>query len=208
MVVGLDLLREERRLHVVDLEEIESPRDEQIDLRVIPSLRADVAALETVVVMVPRADVLGVGHVPRVQRGAFDRQVLVHGLSRDAAHHVHAELQAESVHRIGERAESLAAGRAREALLIGNLATVPIDAQRTAVGIAVRVGVGVEPTRIDDQGVPAGVLEVVGHEARVVQNLPLGDGGAIGIPAVPAHRRSPCFRQIIGNRHWPLLIQR
>ena len=187
MVVGLDLLREERRLHVVDLEEIESPRDEQIDLRVIPGLRADVAALETVVVMVPRADVLGVGH---------------------AAHHVHAELQAESVHRIGERAESLAAGRAREALLIGNLATVPIDAQRTAVGIAVRVGVGVEPTRIDDQGVPAGVLEVVGYEARVGQNLPLGDGGAIGIPAVPAHRRSPCFRQIIGNRHWPLLIQR
>lgn len=58
--------------------------------------------------MVPRADVLGVGHIPRVQRGAFDRQVLVHGLSRDAAHHVHAELQAESVHRIGERAESLA----------------------------------------------------------------------------------------------------
>jgi len=37
-----------------------------------------------------------------------------------------------------------------EAPLIGNLATVRIDAQRGAVGVAVRMGVGIEPTRIDD----------------------------------------------------------
>ena len=143
--------------------------------------------------MIPCASVLGVGNVLRMQRGAFDRQVLVHGLSRNAAHHVHAEFETEPVHRVGERAESFAVCRTRETLLVGNLPAICIDAQRRAVGIAVRVGVGVEPAGVDDQRVPAGVLEMLGHEARVVQNLLLGDGGAVGVPAVPAHRRTPGF---------------
>ncbi len=106
-MVGLDLLWEERGLHVVDLEEVESPRGEQVDLCVIPGLRAGIAPLETIVVVIPCASVLGVGNVLRMQRGAFDRQVLVHGLSRNAAHHVHAEFETEPVHRVGERPNPL-----------------------------------------------------------------------------------------------------
>ncbi len=62
-MIGGDFVGVERGLHVVDLEEVEAPGGEQVELRVIPGLRARVGLVQAVVVRIPLAHVVEVGHV-------------------------------------------------------------------------------------------------------------------------------------------------
>ncbi len=110
-MVGGDFVGMERGLHVVDLEEVESPGGELVDLRVVPGLCAGMVLVQAVVVRVPDAYVVEVGDVAGRVRGTEHRQVVLDGDAWDAAHHVHAEFQAERVHLFGDRPETAAVGR-------------------------------------------------------------------------------------------------
>ena len=110
-MVGSDLVGVERGLHVVDLEEVEPPGGELVDLRVVPGLRAGMVLVQAVVVGVPDAYVVEVDDVAGRVRGAEHRQVVLDGDAWDAAHHVHAEFQTQGVHLFGDRPEAAAVGR-------------------------------------------------------------------------------------------------
>ena len=162
--------------------------------------------VQAVVVRIPLAHVVEVGHVLGGVVGAVYGQVLVHGDTRDAAHHVHAKLQAQFVDGGGERAESLAAGSTRETHRVRQLTAVFVENQRRVVVVTMCAGGRVVPVDVDDQRIPAGVFQVFSHEPRVGQQLVFGEGRAIGIPAVPAHRRTPCLRKALRKiRHRILL---
>ena len=205
-MIGGDFVGVERGLHVVDLEEVEVPGGEQIELRVIPGLRARMGLVQAVVVRIPLAHVVEIGYILGGVVGAAYGQILVHGDTRDAAHHVHAELQAQFVDGGGERAESLAVGGTRETHWVGQLTAALVENQRCVVVVSMCTGSRVIPVDVDDQRVPAGAFQVFSHEPRVGQQLVFGEGRAIGIPAVPAHRRAPCLRKALRKiRHRILL---
>ena len=205
-IIGGDFVGVERGLHVVDLEEVEAPGGEQVELRVIPGLRARVGLVQAVVVRIPLAHVVEVGHVLGGVVGAVYGQVLVHSDTRDAAHHVHAKLQAQFVDGGGERAESLAAGSTRETHRVRQLTAVFVENQRRVVVVTMCAGGRVVPVDVDDQRIPAGVFQVFSHEPRVGQQLVFGESRAVRIPAVPAHRRTPCLRKALRKiRHRILL---
>lgn len=101
-----------------------------------------------------------VGHVLGGVVGAVYGQVLVHSDTRDAAHHVHAKLQAQFVDGGGERAESLAAGSTRETHRVRQLTAVFVENQRRVVVVTMCAGGRVVPVDVDDQRIPAGVFQV------------------------------------------------
>lgn len=72
----------------------------------------------------------------------------------------------------------------------GDQPPVGVDVQRRAVVVAVAAGRGVGPVDVDHDGVPAVGPQVLREELGVRENLRLGDGRAVAVPAVPAHRRA------------------
>ena len=186
----LDLRGLVRPEHVVDLEEVHAPARVQREHRVVVRLRARHGVVDAHHVRVPLAGVGGIGDVRGAQIGAEHGRIDLDGTAGDPAHHVDPELQAQRMDLVGERAESGALPGTREAHRIGHHPSVLVHHQRGALVVAVGAGRRVRPVDVHHHRVPSELGQVLGDEAGIGQHLRLGDGGAVAVPGVPAHRRA------------------
>ena len=164
--------------------------------------------VQPIIVWIPLAHVVKVRHLLRRVWSAFDRQIVVDCQARNASHHMYAKFESHGVDLFGKRCETVPACSAGESFRVGQLTPVFVEDQRRIGIVTVCAGGRVVPVDVDDDRIPAGVFQVFRHESCVGKHFAFSDGGAVGIPAVPAHWRSPCFWQILGNRHCLLLVQR
>ncbi len=174
---------------VVDLDEVESPLGELLEHGIIVFLRAGFAHVHAVHVLVPRAGTAHVHDVLRVVVRALHLRILADRLTRDAAHEVHADLQAAFVHVVGERLQALAVLRGRETFGGGDEAAVFVHGERVADVALESLLVVVVPLVVNHEDVPAERLQLFDHGFRLFLRLRLGEAEAEAVEAVPAHRR-------------------
>jgi hypothetical protein len=166
----------------IDLEKVDAPAREQLRHRIVIGLAGGTRA-HAVVVLVPRADIRGVGHVGGPPGGIGDGDVVGHGLLRNAAHQVNAEFQSERVDVVGQRFEPGAVGG--RGIAVGRRGVAAIGSQGEG-----RVGLlGDEPAFVDDDVLPAVAFQVLGHVSGFGADAGFVDGHAPGIPTVPTHGR-------------------
>ena len=118
--------------------------------------------------------------------------VLVDRLTRDAAHGVDAELEAEVVDRTGEWPEPLATSRRGKAVDRRQQPAESVHLEGDERPVDRGSGLRLVPLDVDHDVLPAVRSQMRGHVRGALDHLVLGDTGAVDIPAVPAHRGRRC----------------
>ena len=137
-----------------------------------------------------------------MDRGAFNRGVPRHGLPRNAAHDMDAELQAERVNVAGQRLEAFPVSRRRKPVDGRDQAAVFVHVEMRLGIVPARARVWLRPLDIHDDVLPAVGEQVLRHVAGVGLDLCLGHRGAIAVPTVPAHRRAAGKRDSVRADRW------
>ena len=149
-----------------------------------------------IVTVVPAARVGSISGVHRVKGGSRNRQVGLQRLLGDATDDMQTKLQPPGMHPVGERLESLLAGRGGEAGRGGDQQSLGIQDILPALQL-VPERVAHVPPLIDHRIRPAvdaqfGQFPHIGFECGLVQ------GEAVGIPAIPTHGR--CWSDFVRQR--------
>src|SRR6185503_3467364 len=100
-----------------------------------------------------------------------------------------AELQPQGMDVVGEGLEACAVDGRGEAVGCGNVTSILVEDEDRAGGAAGGRGIAHEPFHVEDGIVPAAAREMAAHPPRVGAELRLRDRSAVGVVAVPAHRR-------------------
>ena len=117
---------------------------------------------------------------------------MVFSLSPGPAHYVDTEFQSEGMNVIGERLKALSSRRRREAVFCGDKSAVFVHAKRRKGVVFVAVRRGFRPLNVNNDILPAVLLQIFRHEIGVCTNNVLRNGRAVAIPAIPAHWGSFC----------------
>ncbi len=170
--------------NAVDLDEVESPTGILLQHRIVVGLAGGVV-LDAVVAVVPRTQVVGVGCVGGVEVGSGNGHVVAHGRLGNSADDVNAEFQTLRVGPRGQRGQAGSALGRGETIERRHQESVVI--QFIVTLLELRAGrVAHVPAFIDD-GIRPAKLTHLRQDSDVGFEVSLGDGEAVGVPAVPAH---------------------
>ena len=176
--------------HIVHLDEIDAPVGIEAEDAVIIGLRAGPGHVHAIHVRVPGADAGPVGDVGGTIAGAKDRQICLHRRTRDAAHDMDAEFEAQRMHRLRQRREALAPYAGGEAIGRGDHPAMRVHRGPGLCIIGVARRVGLIPLDVDGEDIIAERQQLVGHDLRGFARLCFSNGGGEAVPAVPAHGRT------------------
>ena len=175
----------------VDLEKIHAPVRIELQHGVVVGLPGGIV-LDAPVAIVPGAGRCGVGGIGGKELRARDGQIGCDHLPRNTTDDVNAKLEPLRVQPVSERLESGAIGSRGKSVRRWNQQTIAVPKVLFLLdGFA--GGVGHVPALVDDGVFPPELLQRY-KNGRVVPKLLLVDGEPIGIPTVPAERRSGCKR--------------
>ena len=172
---------------VVALDEVHAPGRVQPEDAVIVRPGAGGIAAQTVHVGVPGADGVGVGDLVTGAVAALDGQMAMGRHAGHAAHDMDAELEPEAVHIVRQGLEAGAVRCAGEAVHRRHQPPVGVHLQRREGDIGMAGGGGLIPLDVHHDVLPAKGGQTAGHLVGVAADDVLGDGGAVAVPAVPAH---------------------
>src|SRR5579859_6976330 len=98
-----------------------------------------------------------------MRRGSRNRKILVHGFLWNSPKNVQAEFQAEGVDKIGERLEAGFVSGGRKGVHGRRVAAETIQTELGLLRVYSSGVIGHVPSRIDDDILPAELLEMLSH---------------------------------------------
>ena len=184
--------------HVVSLDEVDAPRCVEFRNRIVVSLGSRLRRVNAPHVRIPAARVAFIRNVSSVKGSALDRKVTGDRLPWDPAHDVNSELQALAVHVVRQRLETRTVCRGRKPVHGWHQAAELVHGKRGPGLVVVSLRIRLVPLDVDDNVLPPIFREMLRHPVGVGLDLRFADRGAVGIPTIPAHRRSRSRGRING----------
>ena len=174
---------------IVQLDKVDFPFGVQRENAVVVGSAARMLRIQPVHVRIPLADVGGLRDLSGGIFASVNRKIPVYRESRNPAHDMDAEFQAERVDIFGERPESLSARGGGKTVDGGNQPPVFVHGQFLKRNIVMGFGLRSGPLDIDHNIFPAVGLQVFRHPFGVLPYGVLRHSRAVAVPAVPSHRR-------------------
>ena len=191
--------------NIVALDEVDAPGGVQAENTVVIGFRVRCVAAQAVHVRIPVTDGMRIGRQMAGAVAVRDRQAPVRRGAGKAAHNMDAELQPQRMHIIRQGAETGPILCGREAVERRRQPAVSVHLQFGERLIRMVPGVGTGPLDVHNDVFPAKRLQEARHVLRVPADVRLGYGGAVAVPAVPAHgRRLSSHVRFLLCRHQPI----